>query len=108
MLYDRKEGKGGDLPPAGFWGRVTHFRDVPDELRGLGMGLVPPGGEDHQSLEWNRGVEGLPEGVVWVLRGPSDWDPPCSWELTVLGRHRQPRPWGLDPEVLGWKVGRGW
>jgi len=44
------------------------------------MGLVPPGGEDRQSLEWNWGVEGLREGVVWGSRGPSDWDPPRSGE----------------------------
>jgi len=64
MLYDGKEAKGGGQPPSGFCGRVTHYRDVPYELRGLGTGLVPPGGEAHQSLEWNRGVPGLLEGVV--------------------------------------------
>jgi len=78
MLDDGKEGKGGGLPPVVFWGRVTHFQDVPDELKGLGTGLVPPGGENRQSLEWNRGVEGLPQGVVWGLQGPCYWDPPCS------------------------------
>jgi len=78
MLDDGKEGKGGGLPLVGFWGRVTHFRDIPDELRRLRPGLVPPGREDHQSLEWNWGVEGLPEGVVGGVRGPFDWDPPCS------------------------------
>ena len=25
----------------------------------------------------------------------------------MLGRHRRPGPWGLDPEVLGRSVGRG-
>jgi len=35
MLYDGKEAKGGGLPPACFWERVTHFRDRPDELRVL-------------------------------------------------------------------------
>ena len=64
MLDDRKEGEGGGLPPAGLEGRVTQFRSVPDEMRGLGSGLVPAGGEDRPSLEWNRGVEGLPEAVV--------------------------------------------
>jgi len=67
MLDEGKEGEGGGLPPAGFWGRVTHFWDVPDELRVLGSGFVLPGGEDCQSLEWNRGVEGLLDGVVWGL-----------------------------------------
>jgi len=80
MLYDREEGKGGGLHAAGFWGRVTHSRGVPDELRGLGTGLVPPGGENRQSLESNQSVVGLPEGVVWGLRGPSDWDPPRTGE----------------------------
>jgi len=66
MLDDGKEGEGGGLPPAGSGGRITHFREVPDEQRGLGTGLVPPGGEDRQSLEWNQGVKGLPGGgVVW-------------------------------------------
>jgi len=63
MLDDGIEGEGGGLPLAGLGGHVTHFRDVPDELRGLGMGLAPPGGADHQSLEWIRGVEALSEGV---------------------------------------------
>ena len=25
----------------------------------------------------------------------------------MLGRHRRPRSWGLDPGVLGWNVRRG-
>jgi len=74
MLNDRKEGDRGGQPPAGSEGRVTHFWDLPDGLRGLGMGLVPPGGEDRQSLMWNRSVERLPEGVLSGLRGPSGWD----------------------------------
>jgi len=76
MLDDRKEGEGGGLSPAVLGGRVTHFRDVPDEVSGLETGLVPPGGEDRQSLEWNRDMEGQPKGVVWGLQGPSDWYPP--------------------------------
>jgi len=80
MLNDGKEGEGGGLPPARLRGQVTDFRDAPDERRGLGTGLAPPGGEGRQSLEWNRGVEGLPERVAWGLRGPSDWDPPRSGE----------------------------
>ena len=65
MLDDGQEGEGGGLPPAGSGGRVNHFLNVPDELRGLGTGLVPPGGEDRPSLGWNCGAEGVPEGVVW-------------------------------------------
>jgi len=80
MLDEAKEGKGAGLPPSGLGGRIPHFQDVPDELRGLGKGLVPAGGEDRQTLEWTRGVEGLLEGVVWGLRGPSEWDPPRSGE----------------------------
>jgi len=79
MLDDGKEGKGGGLP-SGLGVRLTHFRDIPDEPRGVGTGLVPTGGEDRESREWNWGLEGLPEGVVWGLRGPSDWDPPRSEE----------------------------
>jgi len=78
MLNHGKEGEGEGVPPAGLGGRGTRFREVPDNLRGLGTGLAPPRGEDSQSLEWNRGEEGLPEEVVRVLRGPSDWDPPRS------------------------------
>jgi len=51
MLDDRKVGEEGGLPPAGREGRVTHFRNVPDGLRVLGRGLIPPGGEDRQRLE---------------------------------------------------------
>jgi len=80
MLNHRKEGESGGWPPGGLGGRVTPFRDAPDELRELGTGLVPEGREDCQSLEWNRGVEGLPEGVVWGLRGLSLWDLPGSGE----------------------------
>jgi len=80
MLDDGEEGEGGGLPPAGVGRRDTHFRDVLDGVRGLGTGLAPPGGEDRRSLEWNRGVQGLPAGVVWGLQGPSDWDQPRPGE----------------------------
>jgi len=80
MLDDGKEGEGGGLPPARLGWRVTHFQDIPDELRGPGTGAAPPGGKDRQTLEWSRGAEALPEGVVWGSRGPSDWDPPHSGE----------------------------
>jgi len=80
MVNDGKGGEGGGQPPAGLGGQITHFRDVSDDQRGRGMGLIPPGGEDRQSLEWNRGVEDLPEGVVRELRGPAEWDPPRPGE----------------------------
>ena len=51
MLDDGEEGEGGGRPPAGLGGAVIYSRDAPDELRGLGTGLVPPGEEDHESLE---------------------------------------------------------
>jgi len=65
MFNDGKEGEGGCLPPAALGGRVTNFQGVPDQLRGLEIGVVAQGGEDRQSLEWSRGAEGLPEGAVW-------------------------------------------
>ena len=64
MVDDGKEGEEGGVPPTGLRGRVTPFRDVPDELRGQQTGLVPAGEEDRQSLEWNRNAEGLAEVVV--------------------------------------------
>ena len=65
VLNDGKKGEGGGRPPTGRGGRVTHFWDVLDELKGLGTGLAPPGGEGHQSLGCNRGTWALPGGVVW-------------------------------------------
>jgi len=47
MLNDGKEEVRGGLRPAGSGERVTHFWDAANELRELGTGLVPPGGEDN-------------------------------------------------------------
>ena len=80
MFDDGKEGEGGGWPPPGSGGRVTHFGEVHDEPRELGTGLLPPAGDDCQSLEWNWGMEGWPEGVVWGLPGPSDRDERRSGE----------------------------
>jgi len=49
-LNDRKEGKLVGQPPVRLEGRVTHFRDVWDDQRVLGTGLVSPGGEDPKAL----------------------------------------------------------
>jgi len=32
-------------------GSIMHFRDEPDDAKGQGRGLVPPGGEDHAIRE---------------------------------------------------------
>jgi len=44
------------------------------------MDMVPPGGAYLQRLGENWATEALPEGVVWGLSGPSDWDAACPGE----------------------------
>ena len=62
-------------------GSIIHFWDRPDNSKGQGRGLVPPGGEDHQIREWCQDgwMVGLGE-VPWQLRGPAQGDPPWSGE----------------------------
>jgi len=53
MLNDGKKrrGRGRPLTRGGGHRLIIHYRDEPDELKGLGRGLAPPGGADHRDRE---------------------------------------------------------
>ena len=53
MLNDGKKRRGRGRPLTqgrGHW-LIIHYRDEPDERKGRGKGLAPPGGEDHRNHE---------------------------------------------------------
>jgi len=53
MLNDGKKrgGRGRPLTQGRGHRLIIHFRYEPDELKGQGKGLTPPGGEDHRNRE---------------------------------------------------------
>jgi len=53
MLNDGKKRRCRDRPltSGGGHGLIIHFREKPDESKGQGKGLAPPGGEDHRNRE---------------------------------------------------------